>query len=258
MIETGTRRLVGVSLKMYFGYGQARRWLATVASAARAKDWAAELDLFVLPDFLSIASASQELRGSGVAFGAQDVFWHDEGPYTGEVSARTLAEAGCRYVAVGHAERRRLFAEDDRISAMKAAAATRNGLIPVICVGERDRVPPPAAAALCRAQLAPVLEAVPSSAEIVIAYEPVWAIGQPAPAAPGHIREVVSRLYQETAARQGTTRVIYGGSAGPGLFGQLEPVLDGLFLGRSAHDTENLRQVIGEVTRAGRRSGRRR
>lgn len=247
-----TGRLVGVSLKMYLGLADTELWLGAVAELAGSTGVAERVDLFVLPSYLSIGAAGELLAGTGVRYGAQDVGWADAGAYTGEVSATMLREAGCSFVSVGHAERRRLFGEDDEVTARKAAAAARAGLVPVVCVGELAHGIVDDAATECLGQLEPVLAALPQDAEVVVAYEPVWAIGAAEPAAPGRVVEVARRLRPVLERRQGCSRLIYGGSAGPGLFAGLAEGLDGLFLGRFAHDVDNLAAVLAEVAPAGR------
>ena len=245
------RRLVGVSLKMYFTLARTRDYLRGVAQlGAHAAD--SGVDAFVIPDFVSLATGAELLRGSGIALGAQDAFWEDAGAYTGEVSPAVLAEVGCRYVELGHAERRRLFGEDDEVTARKAAAAARNGLVPLVCIGETTRAGEgaavvEAAVAECRPQVESVLAAVPDGSEVVLAYEPVWAIGQPRPASADHVVAVTRPLRELTAGRAGTTRILYGGSAGPGLFASLAEGVDGLFLGRFAHDVAAFRSVVTEL-----------
>ena len=241
-------RVVGVSLKMYFGVEQTRRWLQAVAALAREDGALRRLELFVAPSFLSLLTARDVLAGTEVHSAAQDVFWEDTGPFTGEVSASMLREAGCTYVEIGHAERRRLFAEDEGVTARKAAAVARAGLVPLVCVGETEPTDPDAAARACAAQLEPVLRAVSASAELLFAYEPVWAIGAAAPAPSDHVLGVALNLRQRFADRPGRTRLIYGGSAGPGLFGRIAEGVDGLFLGRFAHDVDNLRAIVAEMT----------
>jgi triosephosphate isomerase len=238
-------RLVGVSLKMYLGVEETRSWLQAVAPLARGRDG---VELFVAPTFLCLAAARDVLAGTGVQLGAQDVFWEERGAYTGEVSPSMLREVGCRYAEVGHAERRRLFGEDDAVVARKAAAVAAAGLVPVVCVGEAERTDPAAAARACARQLDAVLPALPAAAPAVVAYEPVWAIGAPAPAPPAYVVEVARRLRPPLERRAAPTRLLYGGSAGPGLFGSLGGAVDGLFLGRFAHDVRNLRTILDELT----------
>lgn len=241
--------VVGVSLKMYLGVGRTRRWIADVAQLSRSRS-REHAELFVAPSFLSLAEAAGQLAGTAVGLCAQDVFWEDAGAYTGEVSAPMLREVGCRYAEVGHAERRRLFGEDDAVTARKAAAAAAAGLVPVVCIGEPERAGPDDAARACRAQMHPVLAALPPEADAIFAYEPVWAIGAPAPAEPAHVVAVAHRLRAAAAQRPGRTRIVYGGSAGPGSIGPLFEAVDGLFLGRFAHDVANLGAVLDELDAA--------
>jgi len=239
--------IVGVSLKMYLGLEQTRQWLTAAAELMLRTRAADHVDVVFLPGFLSLALAGEVLAGTGAHYGAQDVFWEDSGPYTGEVSAPMLREAGCSYVEVGHAERRHLFGEDDDVTARKAAAGARAGLVPIVCVGELHAGSLDDAVRECRAQVEPVLRALPDDAEAVFAYEPVWAIGTSAPADPERVVEVAVRLRRIFEHRTGRTRLIYGGSAGPGLFSAVASGVDGLFLGRFAHDIQHLASVLAEV-----------
>ena len=242
--------MVGVSLKMYLDADATRDWLRQVAALGAGLDHDG-IELFVLPGYLAIRDAADLLAGTGVAFGGQDLFWQDSGPYTGEVSGPQLVVEGCRYAEVGHAERRRLFGETDEITAAKAGAAARSQLVPVVCIGEvdntgRDAAGVDAAVDQCAPLLDAVLAAVPDDAPVVFAYEPVWAIGADVPAPPEHVVAVVRALRQRVS-RSGDTRFLYGGSAGPGTFARLGGELDGLFLGRFAHDPANLQAVLDEV-----------
>ncbi|NKX51750.1 triosephosphate isomerase [Arthrobacter deserti] len=250
--------LLGVSLKMYFGHRQTVDWCRDVArmAAEHPAVGSGAVDLFILPSFPALVPAGQAFAGGPVRLGAQNLHWEDGGPFTGEVSGPQLREAGCSYVEVGHAERRRLFAEDDRIVAAKAAAALRNGLIPVICVGEQQRMPADEAAATCTAQLEAGVRTVTDGQQlqVVVAYEPVWAIGSSEPASVEHIRAVCSRLRTWLAGQDRFPhhRVMYGGSAGPGLLGRLGQEVGGLFLGRFAHDVGALAGIVDEAAeRAG-------
>ncbi|KAG8168712.1 hypothetical protein KVR01_001461 [Diaporthe batatas] len=254
------RRLVGVSTKMYFSAQRTRQYVGEVlgqlaaAGGADGADGADGVDIFIIPDVITLASVVGQVRSSGVPVlvGAQDAFWEDAGSYTGSVSPAVLAEVGCRMVEVGHAERRRLFGETDADTASKAAAAARNGLTPLVCVGEASRGAVSMAAGQCASQVQRVMAAVPAAAEVILAYEPVWAIGAAEPAAPEHVAAVVAALRELpcVADRDGPVRIIYGGSAGPGLFQQLKHSVDGLFLGRFAHDPDAFVKTIHEVAAA--------
>ncbi|GAA3922810.1 triose-phosphate isomerase [Microbacterium invictum] len=248
---------IGVSLKAYFGRRQAATWFGEVAAQLRDHSALRDalVDVFVLPTYLQLGDAHDGLRGTGIAIGAQDVSAFEPGPYTGEITAAELAESDVRYAEVGHAERRRLFGVTDQDVTAKVAASLRHHITPVVCVGETASTDAAAAAAATVAQLTADLAGA-SAGPIVVAYEPVWAIGAAEPASPEHITTVTRGLRDALAAdpaRNGS-QVIYGGSAGPGLLTRLGDDVDGLFLGRFAHDPSALAAVLDEaVTLAIRR-----
>ncbi|KAI1820436.1 triosephosphate isomerase [Xylaria intraflava] len=276
-----SRRLVGVSTKMYFSFAKTTAYISRLLSLLSdlppdAIASLQDIDIFVIPDHISLTSVISQLRASNDAKngpcpvailpGAQDAFYEDTGAFTGEVSPSVLAEVGCRILELGHAERRRLFGETDETTGKKAVAAARNGITPLICVGERK---PPATAssshpeqealdtqvalAEIRPQIEAVLDAVPPSADVILAYEPIWAIGAAAPASASYVVAVAHAIRSLDCVRRrpaGSTRILYGGSAGPGLFEKLKGGVDGLFLGRFAHDPEQFLKTILEVARA--------
>ncbi|HZN78330.1 MAG TPA: triose-phosphate isomerase family protein, partial [Mycobacterium sp.] len=228
---------IGISLKMYFGHTRTVEWCGAVARIAHSHPAVTEehARLVVLPSHPYLLEAGAVFASTPVRIGGQDLFWKDEGAFTGEVSGAQLRELGCDYVEIGHAERRRIFGEDDKVIAAKTAAAFRNGLTPILCVGEQRRSTVEAAAAECVAQLH-------SSGPMVVAYEPVWAIGADEPASPGYIAAVCRALRSHVSGP-----VIYGGSAKPGLLTQLGDGVDGLFLGRFAHDPSAVAAILDEV-----------
>ena len=238
------RRTVGVSLKMYFSLEQTVQYIQDCTTLGQ-HSIAQDVDLFIIPDFLSLAAASKaiQLAAPSIMLGAQDCFWEDEGAYTGEVSPKVLKSMGCQLVELGHAERRRLFHETDETVAMKATGVARNGMIPLVCVGERILGTIAEAVEECRPQIESILQVV--SGEVIFAYEPVWAIGQSKPASAERVVAVVKELRKLCEPRE--MRFIYGGSAGPGTFATMREGVDGLFLGRFAHDPQRLREVIYEV-----------
>jgi triosephosphate isomerase len=242
--------LVGVSLKMYFGHRQSLDWCARVAELARthASVVRGDVELFVIPGYLSVPAAVEIFSDSPVAVGAQDLASADTGAFTGEVSGVELAEVGVRVVEIGHAERRRLFFETDEVVAEKSSAALRNGITPVLCIGETDKSDPASAAAESMRQVTVALANAPRG-RVIVAYEPVWAIGADEPAPADYIRAVCSSLRDSVAALDGRdgSAVIYGGSAGPGLLSQLGSDVDGVFLGRFAHNTAALGSVLDEA-----------
>jgi len=238
---------VGVSLKMYFGHREAREWFARVAALAARHPAVSSgsVEFFVIPTYLQIARAIEAFAGTPTIIGAQDAAADDAGAFTGEVSPAELAEVGVGVVEIGHAERRRLFGDTDEVVRAKTHAALRNGLRPVLCIGEEEEDEPLAAAARTVAQLADALQGAPAG-PLIVAYEPMWAIGAAEPAPVEHIRTVTLALRDAVADRPGTS-VIYGGSAGPGLLTALGDAVDGLFLGRFAHDPVALESVLDEA-----------
>ncbi|KAK4628887.1 Putative triosephosphate isomerase [Fulvia fulva] len=245
------KRIVGTSLKMYFDLPSTLRYIESVAELSSAAD-AANVDFFVIPDFVTLLSAKERLAGTNVILGAQDT-WHEaRGAFTGEVSPLTLSQAGVKVVEIGHAERRKLFGETDEDVAKKAAAIVRNGMIPLVCIGEKKKgeVASQAvgiAVSECKPQIEAALSQIPDDAEVILAYEPVWAIGAAEPAGADHVVAVTQNLRALCADRKGRTRILYGGSAGPGTFENLKEGVDGCFLGRFAHDVKNLEKVIQEM-----------
>ncbi|MFF8881357.1 triose-phosphate isomerase family protein [Streptomyces flaveolus] len=241
--------LLGVSLKMYFGHHQTLNWARRIAALADRHPavTSGAARLFVLPAFPALVPAAGILTPYGVAVGAQDLATEDTGPYTGEVGGPALKEIGCRYAEVGHAERRRLYGEGDTVVAAKTAAALRNGLTPVLCVGERDHADPADAAARTVAEAQRLLHGL--NGAVVLAYEPQWAIGAPEPASAGHIGAVCAalRAWLATEPQHAGSTVIYGGSAGPGLLTRLAGAAEGLFLGRFAHDPANVEAILDEI-----------
>lgn len=256
---TGTPPAVtlGVSLKMYFGHARTLAWARAVADVARSHPavTGGVADVFVAPTFPALVPVRDALAGSGVHLAAQDLSWADDGALTGEVSGRELREVGCTLVEVGHAERRRLLGEDEGVVARKVHAALRNGLTPLLCVGERER-PSGHGAAAAVAEVTGQLESGIAAAAaagiagpLLVAYEPGWAIGAPEPAPEAHVVEVLHAVAAWLAARPGLegSRAIYGGSAGPGLLTRGRGRIGGLFLGRFAHDPSAVGQVLDEA-----------
>lgn len=246
--------IVGAGLKMYLGHRETLDWLGAVARVAEGHVGLRRgtVELFVLPTFPPLVPAVHMLSRLNVGVGAQDLSWADRGPFTGEVSGAELAELGCSFVEVGHIERRTHLGETDEMVSKKTAAAFRNRLTPVICVGESQPQAPDDAAEECARQLEAILTDSRRSGctgPAVVAYEPHWAVGAATAASPDYIRVVCARLQSElqTDDALAASRVIYGGSAGTGLLADLAGAVHGLFLGRAAHDPAVLRAVLDEA-----------
>jgi len=210
-------------------------------------------EVAVAPPYTSLPAAAELLRGHAVRLAAQDVGFEDEGPYTGEVSAAMLQEIGVTYALVGHSERRRHLGETDLMVARKARAALRSDLRPVVCVGEQEAARASGrAASIVRAQLLKAVEDLPRSEarRLVIAYEPIWAIGTDRPAAPadaeemqGVIRRELDHLFGQDAA---PIRVLYGGSVTPGNIDAFMacPGIDGALVGSASLDAAAFARIV--------------
>ena len=200
-------------------------------------------EVAVFPPYPYLAQSQLALAGSGVALGAQSVSEYTQGAFTGEVSASMLAEFGCRYVLLGHSERRGLFGETDAVVAAKFEAAQKAGLIPVLCLGETlaERESGNTMAVVAR-QLSSVLDrsGVGAMVSAVVAYEPVWAIGTGMTASPAQAQEVHAAIRAQVAVLDAGVAeglcILYGGSVKPQnaeeLFGQAD--IDGGLIGGAA------------------------
>jgi len=211
-------------------------------------------DIVVAPPFTAISTAAEVTKGSNVAIGGQNVSWSKEGAFTGEISAPMLVEAGCRYVIIGHSERRQLFRETDDNVAKKTLTALVSGLTPIVCLGEtqEDRDNGLEHEVLER-QFAggPGALTAAEFSRILLAYEPVWAIGTgrvatPEIAAEAHrfLRQAASSRFSEEHGR--ALRILYGGSVKPdniqGLMAQEE--LDGALVGGASLDAKSFASIV--------------
>ncbi len=215
---------------------------------------AAHAEIVICPPFVNIPAAVEAARATAIGIGAQDVFWLKEGAYTGEVSAPMLTAVGCRWVIIGHSERRQYFHETEETVFKKTVAALEAGLNPIVCVGERlEEREANATEAVCGAQFAGGIGALTPEqfARIVIAYEPVWAIGTgktatPEMAAAAHkfIRSEARNQFGADAAA--ACRILYGGSVKPdnvkGLMAQ--PEIDGALVGGASLDPTSFASIV--------------
>ncbi len=211
---------------------------------------AGKIETLVCPPFVSLAAVASILEGTGVRVGAQNMHYEKEGAYTGEVSASMLKEL-CDYVILGHSERRQLFGESDATVNLKTKAALEAGLKPIVCVGE-DLVDREAGREqeTVQGQLIGSLKDVAYSTDLVVAYEPVWAIGTGRAATPAqaqeiiaHLRRVLGSLYG--AASAGEVRLLYGGSVNSTNVGDFmgEPDINGALVGGASLDAEAFVQI---------------
>lgn len=245
-------RWIGTSTKMYFGYQRHLDWMTAVAGIVDERPALANAGItpFVIPSFPVLESALRILRPVGVAVGAQAVS-QDEGAATGEVSAGILAEMGVRLVEIGHAERRARYGESDEVVAGKTRASITAGLTPLLCVGEPDGDDPAGAVRIVVEQC---LAAVGDAAlldRIVVAYEPVWAIGSGQAATPDQAQEVCAKLRAVIAASLGDeaaarTRVLYGGSVKSANIASFmrEPDVDGALVGGASLVVDEFAAIV--------------
>jgi triosephosphate isomerase len=246
------RPLVAGNWKMHGSRAEAGRLIGELISIAGG----GAADIVVCPPFVYLAEAGQRLRGNAILLGAQDVCAEDIGAHTGEVSASMLADVGCRFVIVGHSERRALYGEDDALVARKFAAVLRQGLVPILCVGEsleeRERS---ATHEVVTRQLAAVLgiAGIAGFGAAVVAYEPVWAIGTGRTATPEQAQEVHAlirgRIAEKDATIASSLRVLYGGSVKASNAAELfaKPDVDGGLIGGASLKADEFGRICAAV-----------
>jgi triosephosphate isomerase (TIM) len=240
--------------KMNHARAIARAWCSTLAELHAAHPWPAEVECGVAPPFTSLDAVKESLGKLPVLLGAQNVHQETNGAFTGEVSAEMLADAGCRFVIVGHSERRHIFGESDERIAAKVAAAHRAGLLPVLCVGETEHQRDEGRTeSVIEHQLRKGLErfSPASGLELVLAYEPVWAIGTGKVAQPAQAQEAQEFLRNTLSGLAGAAigrdvRILYGGSVTPANAAGLAalPDIDGFLVGGASLDASGYHRIV--------------
>jgi triosephosphate isomerase len=250
-VNSARRPLIAGNWKMHHGGPTGVDLAGAVVELASSVP---HVDLVVAPPFTAIAACAHECDGSRVEVAAQNLYPRNSGAFTGEVSAPMLVDSGCRWVIVGHSERRQIFAETDAFVAEKVAAALKGGLAPIVCVGEtlEERQEGRTLEVVAR-QLRAFLPAIASSeAAVAIAYEPVWAIGTGKNAGPAEAQDVHHAirawLVEESAGLASRTRILYGGSVKPDNARSLlaAPDVDGALVGGASLDAAS----FGAIARA--------
>ncbi len=243
------RPMVAGNWKMH-GSRAANKQLLTDLERRLKPDW--PIDVVVFPPYVYLAEAARMLDDGEIHLGAQDVCAESGGAFTGQVSASMLKDVGCRYVIVGHSERRRLYHEDDAVVARKFAAALQAGLTPVLCVGETlEEHQAHHTEAVVSRQLEAVtaLHGPASFAQAIVAYEPVWAIGTGRTASPQQAQTVHAFLRSRIAAQDakigGQVRILYGGSVKGGNAAELfsMPDVDGGLVGGASLSADEFQQI---------------
>jgi triosephosphate isomerase len=254
MVNTRTPLIAG-NWKLNLDHLQAIAFVQKLAwSLSDAKHDPSTVEVAVFPPFTDIRSVQTLVAADKlpIAYGAQDVSEHESGAYTGEISATFLRALECGYVIVGHSERRTLHNETDEQIAGKVAAAVQQNVVPVICVGETSEdLEKHGPSAVPVAQLKVALSKISSTADIVVAYEPVWAIGSGQAATPEQaenvaaaLREVIRETLGDDVAQK--TRILYGGSVkANNIAGFMrEPNVDGALVGGASLDLNEFSSIV--------------
>lgn len=248
---------LGTNTKMHKTITETKAYLQELGEGTKEID-RMKVELFVIPSYTALESASSVARENGIRLGAQNMCWEDRGQFTGEISPLMLQEVGVEIVEIGHSERRHILRETDLEENMKVLAALRHGFTPLLCIGEtKEQKEYGVSREILSLQLKIGLYGVSreKADKLLIAYEPVWAIGvNGKPASPEYaeamhmgIRETLTELFgYETGAN---IPILYGGSVNNDNAAELckLPHIDGLFIGRSAWDARNFCKIIHEV-----------
>ena len=246
--------IIAANWKMFKTVPEARETAAQLKEILNGGTSLQSREVVVCPPFTALAAVHEAVAGSGIQLGGQNFYWEDEGAFTGEISASMLVDCGCRYVLLGHSERRQFFFETDESVSRKLTAVLSTPLVPVLCVGESlaqreaGRVEP-----LIHAQLAGALAGLEASRldRLVVAYEPVWAIGTGRTATPdiadqvhGVIREWLAEHCSESMAA--AVRILYGGSVKPANVGELmsRENIDGALVGGASLDADSFARIV--------------
>jgi triosephosphate isomerase (TIM) len=244
--------IIAGNWKMHGTVAQTRKFAAglvrRLASPTKGRQ------VVIAPPFTSLAAAAEAVRGSTIEIGAQNVHWEASGAFTGEISAAMLVEAGCRWVIVGHSERRQHFGETDDGVRRRTRAALAAGLQPIICVGEtlEERDDSLTLDVVRRQTRAALLDlGAAAIRNVCIAYEPVWAIGMGRAATPAQAEEVHARLREVVAEvtdgnEAQRLRILYGGSVKPENIDALmaQPNIDGALVGGASLDVESFARIV--------------
>jgi len=252
-----TPPLIAGNWKMHLTRAEAG---ALVQAVVQSAPELAPAKFVLLPPYTALAEAAARMAGSAVSMGGQNFYWEDKGAFTGEVSAPLLADAGCRYVLVGHSERRHLFGETDQAVNKKILASLRVGLRPIVCVGETlEEREAGRTFDVIRLQLEVGLSGLNGTqfASLVLAYEPVWAIGTGKTASPAEAQEAHAFIRTRLEEKYGKPAsdcaiILYGGSVKPAnayyLFKERD--IDGFLVGGASLEAASFLGIAGEAVKA--------
>lgn len=245
------RPLIAGNWKMFKTCNEA---VATAGKLVKRVEKVTDVDVMIAPAFIALAQVSEVIKNSVVTLGAQNLFWEKEGAYTGEISPAMLVSAGCRYVIIGHSERRQYFGETDITVNNRITAAIKGDLIPVVCVGETEKEREANETfEVLEKQFQKGLDGFSAEdlAALVIAYEPVWAIGTGKTATKNQAQEAHRFLRRLLEERYGnmlakSIRILYGGSVKPNNIDELMamPDIDGALVGGASLSAETFSQIV--------------
>lgn len=236
---------------MYKTPGEAVSLVTQIIASAPPRS---DRDVVLCPPFTALSRVSQLLKGSRIELGAQNLHWEKEGAYTGEISAPMLKELGCEYVIVGHSERRQYFGDDDSVVAKKLGAVLAEGMTPILCVGEKlEEREAARTESVLESQIKGALGGFDARqlVDLVVAYEPVWAIGtgktatsEMAVGAHKFIRKLLDTMFGSPFAEQ--TRIQYGGSVKPENASELlgESEIDGALVGGASLKADSFLRIV--------------
>ncbi len=246
------RPLFAGNWKMHKGIAETKKFFEEFLPLVRDIDFE-DREIMIAPPFVSLFTASEFLKGSKISLGAQNACWEKSGAFTGEISPVMLKELGVKYVIIGHSERRHIFGETDELIAKRVKGVLEEGLCPILCVGEtleqREKgITFEVIAEQLKQGLKNIKQLLPDA--LVIAYEPVWAIGTGKTATPSQaeevhtfIREVLSNIYGKDSANG--IRILYGGSVKPDNIKELivQPNIDGVLVGGASLDPKSFSEI---------------
>lgn len=256
MTHTKRRRVIAGNWKMFKTPAETRGFFAAFNSLVADVN---DCDIVIAPPAIDIPTAVEATKGTHIAIASQNIYWEKEGAFTGEISAGMVAEAGCRYAIIGHSERRHIFGETSEMVLKKTRTALAAGLTPIVCVGEQlaDRQAG-ATENVCKSQFQGSLGALTPEefSRILLAYEPVWAIGTGHTATP-EIAAAVHKYLRQCAAlmfsdgHAAALRILYGGSVKPdniqGLMAEVE--IDGVLVGGASLDPRSFASIVKDWKR---------
>ncbi len=246
------RPIIAANWKMHMTLDEAAVLVQGIVEGCGDMD---DVDIVLAPPFTALSKVREEIRDTPITLGAQNLYWEEKGAFTGEVSPLMLKDVGCDYAIVGHSERRQLFGETDKSANKKVLTALTHDLIPILCVGETDAERDRGVTYVVVDRQ--VKEALKDVAEtqldrIVIAYEPIWAIGTGRTATPAQAEEVhqsirgqLAKLFNTDAAE--TVRILYGGSVKPDNVDDLmaETDIDGALVGGASLKPDSFNRICG-------------